>query len=168
MTGLWRLSLVSKRIEPFAGVTSSTPTSAAFSPDGKWVAYNTTVTGGGHATFVQPYPPTGAIYQVSSGDDGHHPVWSRDGRQLFYIPAPGRLFGVTVAGGPSFGFSSPTLVPAAGLMGPGTFSRNYDILADGSGFIGRQIAEDDESRQGVPPRIQIVTNWLDEWRRRSR
>ena len=37
---LMRLSLPSGRVEPFADITSSSPTAAAFSPDGKWVAYN--------------------------------------------------------------------------------------------------------------------------------
>ena len=54
-------------------------------------------TNGGHVVFVQPFPPTRAIYQVSSNDDGHHPVWSRDGRELFFIPAPGRLTRVRVS-----------------------------------------------------------------------
>jgi serine/threonine-protein kinase len=157
---LWRVSLASRHAEPFGNVVSPTLTSASFSPDGKWVAYNIVGADRSHATFVQPFPPTGGIYPISSNDDGHHPVWSRDGRELFYIPGPGRLIGVKVTGGSSFTFASPTSLPAAGLMGSGTFARNYDILKDGSGFIGRQIAEDEQSRLGAPPRIQIMLNWL--------
>jgi serine/threonine-protein kinase len=169
-TSLWRLSLPTRRVEPFAKVSSSGPLSPAFSPNGKWVAYNTRVDnvtfGAGHATFVQPFPPTGAVYQISSNDDGHHPVWSRDGRELFYIPGPGRLSVVTVAGGSSFTFSSATSLPPAGLMGPGTLGRHYDVLPDGSGFVGRQVAEDEESRRGAPPRIHVVTNWFEDLNRR--
>jgi hypothetical protein len=51
-------------------------------------------------------------------------------------------------------------------MGPGTFARNFDILKDGSGFVGRQIAEDEESRRGTPPRIHVVTNWFEDVNRR--
>jgi hypothetical protein len=131
------------------------------------VAYNLLQSGGLHAIFVQPFPATGAVYQISSNDDGHHPVWSRDGTELFYIPAPGRLTIVKVTTTPSFTFSAPGTVPPAGMMGPGTFPRNIDIRADGSGFIGRQVAEDEESRLGAPPRIQIVTNVFEELKRRG-
>src|SRR4029453_13089500 len=116
---LWRLSLPGNRVDPFANIATTTPTSAAFSPNGKWVAYNiqmanASVTGANHVTFVQPFPPTGAIYQISSNDDGHHPVWSRDGHELFYIPGPGRLNVVNVSGERSFTFStlSPFTPPA--------------------------------------------------------
>jgi serine/threonine-protein kinase len=167
---LMRLSLASSRVEPFADLTSGSPTAAAFSPDGKWVAYNmrldTALFGSVHATFVQPFPATGAIYPISSNDDGHHPVWSRDGRELFYVPGPGQLAVVTVTAGSSFTFSPPSILPPAGLMGPGTFNRNFDILQDASGFIGRQVAEDEESRLGAPPRIHVVTNWFEDLNRR--
>jgi serine/threonine-protein kinase len=165
---LWRLSVSSGRLEPFAGVASSTPTAAAFSPDGNWVAYNIAAANpAGDITFVQPFPPTGAIYQVSSNDDGHHPVWSRDGRELFYVPGPSQIAVVTVTPGASFTFSPPSIIAPAGLMGPGTFNRNFDILLDGSGFIGRQVAEDEESRLGAPPRLHVVTNWFEDLKRRK-
>ena len=37
--------------------------------------------------FVQPFPPTGAIYQAPKVLIDFHPVWSPDGRELMYIPA---------------------------------------------------------------------------------
>ena len=163
---LWRLSLPGLRAEPFGGVSSQTPTAAAFSANGKWVAYNVAMPSRTHATFVQPFPATGAIYQISSNDDGHHPVWSPDGTELFYIPAPGRLLAVKVTTGAAFTFAAPSELPPAGLQGPGNFARNYDIQPDGARFIGRQVAEDEESRLGAPPRIQIVTNWFGELQRK--
>ncbi|MGH9384447.1 MAG: protein kinase domain-containing protein, partial [Vicinamibacterales bacterium] len=165
---LWRLSLPSRRVEPFGNVNSVTPTAAAFSPNGRWVAYNTMMPSRVHATFVQPFPATGAIYQISDNDDGHHPIWSRDGNELIFIPAPGRLASVKVTDGPAFTFSAGPVLPPAGLMGPGTFPRNVDILKDGSGFVGRQVAEDEESRLGAPQRFHIVTNWFEELSRRGR
>lgn len=35
---------------------------------------------GRHVVYVEPFPRTGARYQISRDDDGHHAVWSRDGR----------------------------------------------------------------------------------------
>ena len=68
--------------KPFDGVKgSSMPPDAAFSPDGRWVAYQMgqpdQVEG---TTFIQPFPTTGATqYQVARAG---RPVWSRDGKQL--------------------------------------------------------------------------------------
>lgn len=63
------------------GVQSLVLTNAVFSPDGKWLAWTTNGTG----IFVQPFPSTGARYQVTL-DRGIYPIWSRDGRALFFTP----------------------------------------------------------------------------------
>ena len=115
---LWTLSKRDGKPEPFGGVESSNPIGAVFSPDGRWVAYSSMEPG--HtlsAVYVQPFPPTGATYQVSRDDDGHHPVWSRDGKELFYVPGPGRLASTSVTTQPSFAVTPPTLLPAAGIRG---------------------------------------------------
>jgi len=165
---LWALSLADKRAAPVAGVSSTTPIAATLSPDGRWLAYNTAAAPRVHTTFVRPFPTTDAVYQVSQGDDGHHPVWSRDGRELIYIPGPRRLFAVKVQFTPSFSFSPPELLAPGGLMGPGDLPRNFDILPDGTHFIGREIAEDEASRAGAAQRIQVVTNLLEVIQRRRR
>ena len=67
-----------KSAKHFGGIkyqsTVATVVRATFSPDGRWVAY--TDAGG---VYVQPFPTTGAKYQVALG---HSPVWSRDGKRL--------------------------------------------------------------------------------------
>jgi hypothetical protein len=45
-------------------------------------------------------------------DDGHHPMWSQDGKQLFFI-GPGRFVGVTITTQPRFSFGSPVTIPEA-------------------------------------------------------
>ena len=57
---LWTFSLQDKKATPFADVQSPSPINAAFSPDGRWVAY--TVTEGVTGIYVQPFPATGAKY----------------------------------------------------------------------------------------------------------
>jgi Tol biopolymer transport system component/tRNA A-37 threonylcarbamoyl transferase component Bud32 len=163
---LWSYSVADRRAAPFGNVESSTLPSAAFSPDGKWVAYTVSQSATElHTTYVQPFPATGAVYQVSRNDDGHHPVWSRNGRELLYIPGPRRLVAVAVTTAPSFGFDQPTRVPTAGLMGAGIIPRNYDVSSDGRQLVGREIAGDAETRAGAPARIQLVTNWFEQLRR---
>jgi Tol biopolymer transport system component len=63
---LWTSSLHDKKVERFGGVQQSSPNlaRAIFSPDGRWVAYVDQERGTG-AVYVQPFPGTGAKYQIS-------------------------------------------------------------------------------------------------------
>jgi serine/threonine-protein kinase len=56
---------------------------AKFSPDGKWVAYVSTQNGPADV-WLRPFPGPGAPVRVSSGG-GHEPVWSPDGREIFFL-----------------------------------------------------------------------------------
>jgi serine/threonine-protein kinase len=163
---LWTLSTRDGKREPF-GVESLTPTGAAFSPDGRWVAYATIGPGSTFSTvYVQPFPPTGATYQVSRDDDGHHPVWSRDGRELFYVPGPGRLAITRVTTQPSFAATSPVLLPAAGIQGPPRVMRNSDVMPDGKRIIGLIPSGGDESEASSGRQLHIVLNWFEELKAR--
>src|SRR6476660_2963268 len=77
--------------------------------DGAWVAYSSGIRPS--AVYVRPFPLTGAVYQVSKNDDGHHPWWSYDGRELLYVPGPDGLVRVTVNRSPSVWFSAPSALP---------------------------------------------------------
>ena len=61
-------------------------TEPAFSPDGRWIAYASNESGR-YEVYVRPFPggaPSGSgKWQISTGG-GFHPIWSRDGRELFY------------------------------------------------------------------------------------
>ncbi len=165
---LWMLSTRDGKRAPFGGVQSLTPTGAVFSPDGRWVAYATMEAGSTFSTvYVQPFPPTGATYQVSRDDDGHHPVWSRDGKELFYVPGPGRLASATVTTQPSFAITPPTLLPPAGLQGPPRVLRNYDVMPDGARFVGITAAGDeDQSEAATGRQLHVVLNWFEELKAR--
>jgi Tol biopolymer transport system component len=54
----------------------------SISPDGKFIAYVTNETGSDEV-FVQPFPRNGDVWQISVGG-GDNPLWSRDGRELFF------------------------------------------------------------------------------------
>jgi Tol biopolymer transport system component len=56
--------------------------SPAFSQDGRWLAYSSDDTGTTEI-YVRPFPGSGGKYQVSNGG-GVNPIWSKDGKQLFY------------------------------------------------------------------------------------
>src|SRR5688500_5146931 len=62
---------------------------AVMSADGRWVAYNSTESGGSEV-FVVPFPPTGDRWQVSI-NGGAQQIWRQDGRELFYVVFDGTI-----------------------------------------------------------------------------
>jgi serine/threonine-protein kinase len=155
-----------KKVVAFAGVPpSSRATTAVFSPDGRWVAYTIRPgESGRNAVYVQPFPPTGSKYQISRDDDGHHPLWSPDGKQLLYNPGSGPV-SVSVTTQPSFSFGIPEPVPGRELVnvGPGN-ARSYDFTPDGKYMIG--VASVVRNAQGGNPRINVALNWFRELQER--
>ena len=67
--------------EPFLATTSN-ESAPRLSPDGRWMAY-VSDRGGTRRVYVQAYPAGGSVIAVSTAG-GTEPVWSRDGRELFY------------------------------------------------------------------------------------
>ena len=135
---LWVLTLENRKTEPFGDVHSADPLSATFSPDGKWVAYASTLAAGGalstnRGVFVEPFPPTGVKRQAPKTLLDFHPRWSPDGKHIVYVPGAGRpLVSVPVIVGPPFGYGATAEMP--GALIPGLLSvdfRGYDLLPDG-------------------------------------
>jgi len=126
------------------------------SPDGRWVAYQSGERGSGEATtFVQPYPPTGVKFQVARGG---RPLWSPDGKELTFIPAPSQFMAVSVTTEPTFAFTDPVALPRRFGLAPPASPRPYDILPDGrivavaaAGEIGPGAGE-----------VRVVLGWFEE------
>ncbi len=105
--------------------------SGIISPDDRWLAYVSNETDR-EEVYVSPFPdPVGKI-QVSTGG-GTEPMWSPDGRELFYRNGD-KMMAVAVSRSPEFTPSKPTLLFEGrfkmGLLGglPGV---NYDVTSDG-------------------------------------
>ena len=139
---------------------------AEFSPDGRYVAYQSTQSGQAEI-YVQPYPGTGA--QVVSTDGGTQPAWDRGGRELYYW-APGRngairMMAVDVVLGNTFAVGKPrVLFEKPSVRFPqGLGGRVYDVTPDGKRFIMNQQTDDDSQ----PPitEIVLVQNWVEELKR---
>jgi Tol biopolymer transport system component len=64
--------------------SQSQEVTAMLSPDDKWLAYGSDE-GGSFEIYVRPFPNVNTgRFQVSRGG-GPQPVWSRDGRELFFF-----------------------------------------------------------------------------------
>src|SRR5215472_16567152 len=111
---LWSFSLRDRKATAFGTVRSEGfATNAVFSPDGRWVAYQE-INGTRTEVYVQPFPPTGERYQLPVRRGNHHPLWSRDGKELFYVPGPGEFVAISVSTTPSFLFGNP--IPIQGNL----------------------------------------------------
>jgi serine/threonine-protein kinase len=165
---LWTFSLQEKKATPFGDVRSRNPINAAFSPDGRWVAYTSTETGNA-TVYVQPFPATGTKYQISkaTANNHHHAVWSPDGKEVIYIPGPGPAMAVSVTARPTFTFSNAVPLPKQFYEGGPTSPRTYDIMRDGQRFIGVTGDAPGLPGQGASaPPIQVILNWIEELKRR--
>ena len=80
---IWVLPLAGDR-KPYPYLqTEASENWAAFSPDGKWVAYSSTDTGT-IEVYVSPFPSNGKRWRVSA-DGGSQARWRRDGSEIFYL-----------------------------------------------------------------------------------
>jgi serine/threonine-protein kinase len=163
---LWLLSLKDTTATVLAQKPSSLIGRAAFSPDGKWLAYQSNETGQG-SVVVQPFPATGAKYIVTRGG---HPFWSPDGRELVINPAANRISTVSITTQPSFSFGEPTPLPGGlaelSSKNPGTGPRVWDYTPDGKRIIG---VADVDTRASPPPignQIDVIVNWFSALRQR--
>jgi Tol biopolymer transport system component len=163
---LMALSVRNGTTAPFADVRSPNPTDALFSPDGHWVVYTqgpptrTTL-------FVQPFPATGAAYQMdeAAGKTAHHATWSPDGKTLFYNPSPGAFEAVSVTTQPTFAFGNPTQWRKPIQMGPPNVRRRHDVLPDGR-FLGLTTPGQLRGGPRAAAPIHVVLNWFEELRAR--
>jgi len=162
---LWTLSMKTRKSTPFGGVRSVYPTGAQFSPDGEWIAYASAESPGPTTIYVQPFPPTGAKYQLfvkGINDTPHKPVWSPGGKELFYIPRFGGFETVKVTTRPEFAFGAASQIPRSFTTGGPNARSAFDITPDGR-FLG--MFPVNGPGQFTPPReIAVVLDWFEELR----
>jgi len=147
---LWAISLTGDR-KPFPVVqTAHGERAGRFSPDVRWVAYDSTESGP-REIWVQPFPPTGSRWQVSTSG-GTSPRWSGDGKELFYVAADGMLTVVPVESGSTFQWRAPK--PLFQTMFRGGVYATYTPSHDGKRFLMNVPP----GREDVTP-ITVVLNW---------
>jgi Tol biopolymer transport system component len=165
---LQMLTMADRKIAPWGGIHAGAgrPVIASFSPDGRWVAYAVAEEGSPRVD-VQPFPATGAKYQIAL--TAGNPVWSRDGRELFYastVTQTPRLSSVKVTTTPGFSITNPTSFELKRLSGDLFGMSDYDVLPDGR-FVYRASMSDRPAQLPANPPIQVVLNWFEELKQRA-
>ena len=132
-----------------------------FSPDGHWLAYVSDESGRDQV-YVQPYPGPGGRTVISI-DGGTEPMWSPDGRELFYRDGAA-MMAVTIETDPPLTVGTPQRL----FEGPYVVSPHvpvYDVASDGKRFlmVKQGAATDDTAVQAA--QIILVQNWHQELKR---
>jgi len=124
--------------------------SAVFSPSGRFIAYVSNDSGA-NQVYVQPYPPTGARVQLSSGN-GWAPVWTADDRTVLYSTSDQRFMAVDVTtSGSTVRPGSPRTLFMQRYIGGGLNS--FTVDPSGQRFL---LVVPDEKASSP---ITVVLNW---------
>ena len=146
--------------ELFLG-TPSPEVYPAFSPDGRWLAYESNESGN-FEVYVRPFPGPGGRSQISTGG-GLFPLWSR--RDLLFQTPDLRVMAVSyTAKGDAFAPGKLRVWTKTRVRNPGAVS-NYDLAPDGK-HLAAMLA-DDASGEKPPTHLTFLLNFLDELQRRA-
>jgi len=122
---------------------------AAFSPNGRWLAYRSDESGR-NEVYVRSYPGTEGKWQIST-EGGERPRWSHDGRELFYLEDR-TLKSVSVDDREGLRVGAPQAlfeIPSARSTG-----NDYAVSPDGARTLWIDAVEDSD-----PPPFTVVMNW---------
>ena len=147
--------------KPFRA-TAAEEADGRFSPDGRWVAYCSDENRpGDFEIFVSSFPPSSSKWQVSSGG-GYWPMWSHDGRELYFTSGT-TLMAAEVIPGSTFQFRLPhPLFPARLAQSVFTQAHSgYFVFTGGQKFLLNQLVSTGES----PPLI-VVASWTSELKKK--
>jgi len=128
---------------------------ADFSPDGRWIAYNSNETGR-YEIWVRSFPDGDIVHQISV-DGGIEPVWCRECGELFYRQG-NRWMSSAVTLEPELAWEPPRLVFETDFID--TPGRSYDVSPD-----GRRLLVVKRTEEPTRTKLHVVHNWFDELRR---
>jgi serine/threonine-protein kinase len=136
------------------------------SPNGRWLAYEgeSISLPGQLDVYVRPFPDVNrGLWQVTR-DGGTFPVWSRNGRELFYMTLGGALVAVPVEASASvWNAGSPrALFRGQYAIREGSLGRQYDVAPDGRFLMLKRETTAEASH------FVIVQNWVPELARQVR
>jgi eukaryotic-like serine/threonine-protein kinase len=141
---------------PLAADPSFIERNTSISPDGRWAAYASNESGI-YQVYVRPFPGPGPRHAITV-DGGDTPVWSPDGRSIYYVNGP--YFEVAAITLPDLLVTRRRLFPHGAIMQE--WWRNWDLSPDGTRFLvaGSAGAID------RPEPLVVIHNWTAEVRAR--
>jgi len=130
---------------------------ASLSSDGRFIAYSSTESGRPEI-YVRNFPLSERKWTISS-EGGEYPLWSRDGKELFFITIDGKVMSAEIKSGAAFEIGVPRqLLQTRIKLNSGTCP--YDVTRDGSRFL---IKVETEATNLAP--MTVVLNWTSDLKR---
>ncbi len=149
---VWVLPLFGEG-KPFPFVaTPHNENTARFSPDGKWVAYDSSESGK-EEVYVRAFPDADAGKWQISNAGGVHPVWRGDGKEIFY--RNGRnIMASEITLNPEFESGTPKILFETALptLADDTL---FDVSRDGERFV---LSTPPDSQYFSS--VTVVLNWM--------
>jgi serine/threonine-protein kinase len=151
------------RPERFLGApAAASEMDPSFSPDGRWLAYASNESGAMHV-YVRPFRQSSSGKWQVSTVNGRFPIWSRNGRELFYLTLDGHIMVADyTAAGEAFSPGTPrrwseTQVAVTGVYQP------VDLAPDGKRFL---VFPMDRPDGNATVHVTFLLNFFDELKRR--
>ena len=114
---------------------------------------------GRYEVYVRPFPSASGKWQIST-EGGGEPLWSHNGRELFYRVGD-KMMAVDIAVEPSFRAGTPRMLfEGKYAVRDALPETNFDISPDGQRFL--MIKNPELTTQSAPAQINVVLNWFEE------
>ena len=168
---IWILSMKGSRESKPLITSTDSLVQPSFSPDGRWLAYTSheeNQSDGAKKLYVRPYPGPDVKWLVSSLKYARKPVWSPDGKELFYMSVTGdplinskahtKLMVVSIQTQPSFKAGKPR------VLFEGPYQNHLGFSNDGQRLLMAKAVT--VGRMRPPDEIHVVLNWFEELKRR--
>jgi Tol biopolymer transport system component len=153
LSDIWVVDVENGQARPFSK-TSANESYGQFSPDARWVAYQSNESGR-YEVFVRSFPDGQQVLRIST-DGGVEPVWSPKGGELFFRALDGRMLAVTFSAGKAG-------VPQV-LFDARAYENGFAVSPDGQRLLLMPLISSEQSAT----RVNIVLNFLTELRQRVR
>jgi len=159
------LSLDGSHRERMLLETSFNELNGVVSPDGGWLAYESDQSARSEV-YLSPFPEVTASRRQVSTSGGSRPLWSRDGRELFYYVPPHTIMAVPVTPGPNLALGKPAVAVNSPYAAAGNYNpRHYDVSLDGKRFLLLKDVETAGANNVVSAEIRLVQHWTEELKR---
>jgi serine/threonine protein kinase len=156
---LWILPVSGDKKPPFSFLkTPFQESDGQFSPDGKWIAYQSNESGR-YEIYVQPFPGPGGKFRISSNGGGQ-PRWNKNGKEIFYVSLDSKMIAAPVklsSDGQSLEPGTPAaLFPVRIVGGPvqAGYRQQFAVSADGQRFLVNL-----EAGEAATSPITLIYNW---------
>ncbi len=134
---------VDSALQPLLASATYDETAPSLSPDGNWLLYQSDESGR-REIFIRPFPDVDRLRVQVSVDGGEAPLWSRDGREIFFLSSDRRMMAVSFAAAVTPTMASPRAlftVPRALLGVETAYTTPWDVAADGRFLMTRTVGQ---------------------------